>query len=69
MNYPTIIPLKARIVGTVVEIFWMKWRPIGYYQLKNRIPSKTKQKEFIQRIALNTGLPVSQQYEITSWEV
>jgi hypothetical protein len=70
MNVPKIIPLKAKIVDHVVSFWWdSKWRTIGYYHLTNRIPSKAFQEARIAEFALNTGLPVTQQYEITSWEV
>ena len=70
MTYPTVIPLKAKVEDCCIKIWWSgKWRGIVYYQGKNRIPSVAKIKEAIRRFALNTGLPVTQQYEITSWEV
>ena len=70
MTYPTIIPLKAKIENHIVSFWWDgKWRTIGYYHLTNRIPSKAFQNARIAAFALNTGLPVTQKYEIKTWEV
>jgi hypothetical protein len=70
MNTSKVIPLKAKIEDHVVFIWWhSKWRPVGYYHLTDRVPSKAFQDARIAEFAQNTGLPVTQQYEITSWEV
>lgn len=70
MTYPTVIPLKAKVEDCCIKIWWSgKWRPTCYYQGKNRTPSAVKQKEALKRFALNTGLPVTQKYEIKTWEV
>ena len=70
MEYPKVIPLKAKIEDCCIKIWWLgKWRGIVYYQGKNRTPGVAKIKEAIRRFALNTGLGPNQKYKIVSWEV
>lgn len=68
MAYPTIIPLKARMSGHVVQIWWdTKWRSVSYYNFLTRLPSPKIYHRYITTFKLAAGIPADQKCEIKSF--
>lgn len=65
MSYPSIIPVKVKIEGRGLYVWWAgKWRPMCYYAHNRKWNEKWVKTEVLRTLRCNVPLPVEVDIEI-----